>query len=231
MRMRSGKTGRAERLLDTAARLFGRWGYSKTSVDEIASEAGVSKGAVYLEFRDKEELLRAVVRREIERYSADWLERFKNDPGEWSFARMFQHSLAAVESNPFMKALLTRDQRVFGTVLKKDPGFVSGAITMREELCRRMQQSKAMRDDISAPVLAYLLSVIGYGFIAGSEVIPDEHKVGFDEAVRGLALLLDRGLSPARGPNRKAGRALCIELVARMQKTQASRGVRGEESA
>ena len=36
---------------------FARYGYQGTSIDRIASAAGVTKGALYYHFRDKEELL------------------------------------------------------------------------------------------------------------------------------------------------------------------------------
>jgi AcrR family transcriptional regulator len=211
------QSARRERLLDAAARLFAQWGFAKTSVDELAREAGVSKGAVYLEFPDKEAVLKAVVHREIARYSEDWLQRFAQDPGEWSFARMFQHSIAAVDANPFVKALLTRDQRVLGRVLQRDTDFVARTISMRTELFSRLQEAGAMRDDIPAPVLAYLMSAIGYGLTAGSEVIPDQHQVPFKEAIRALALLLDRGLTPPGARHRKAAREILISVVEKAQ--------------
>src|SRR5215813_7907432 len=36
---------------------FARYGYQGTSIDRIATAAGVTKGALYYHFRDKEELL------------------------------------------------------------------------------------------------------------------------------------------------------------------------------
>jgi AcrR family transcriptional regulator len=108
----SSQLNRRERLLESAASLFSRWGFDKTSVDDIAREAGISKGAVYLEFPNKDALFKAVMHWEFARYMQDWLRRFQKDHGDWSFARMIQHSIAAVDSNPFVKALLMRDQRL-----------------------------------------------------------------------------------------------------------------------
>jgi AcrR family transcriptional regulator len=48
-------------LIAAARELFGEQGYAATSVDEIAREAGVTKGALYHHFRDKDDLFRAVV--------------------------------------------------------------------------------------------------------------------------------------------------------------------------
>ena len=48
-------------LIAAARDLFGEQGYAATSVDEIARQAGVTKGALYHHFRDKDDLFRAVV--------------------------------------------------------------------------------------------------------------------------------------------------------------------------
>jgi AcrR family transcriptional regulator len=47
-------------LLDTARRLFTRDGYQGTRTEEIAEQAGLTRGALYHHFRDKEDLFRAV---------------------------------------------------------------------------------------------------------------------------------------------------------------------------
>lgn len=52
---------RRRRILDAAKRNFTAYGMKGASLDAIASEAGCAKGALYLEFADKEELLREVV--------------------------------------------------------------------------------------------------------------------------------------------------------------------------
>ncbi|QEC46597.1 TetR/AcrR family transcriptional regulator [Baekduia soli] len=43
-------------LLDAAARVFARRGLAQASVDEVAADAGFTKGAVYANFASKEEL-------------------------------------------------------------------------------------------------------------------------------------------------------------------------------
>jgi AcrR family transcriptional regulator len=64
-RSRAPKVAKAEltrRALVAAARkLFGEQGYASTSVDEVVHAAGVTKGALYHHFRDKDDLFRAVV--------------------------------------------------------------------------------------------------------------------------------------------------------------------------
>ena len=50
-------------ILDTALKLFSHRGYGATSVSDIASEAGLSKGNVYHHFSDKEAIFRALLDR------------------------------------------------------------------------------------------------------------------------------------------------------------------------
>jgi AcrR family transcriptional regulator len=61
--MTPGDTER--RLLDAARVAIGRAGYIETSVDDIADEAGLTKGAVYRHFRSKRDVLIALM--------AEWL--------------------------------------------------------------------------------------------------------------------------------------------------------------
>lgn len=56
---RSAEKRRA--ILDTATELFLRNGFRGTSMDEVASQAGVSKQTVYKQFTDKERLFREIV--------------------------------------------------------------------------------------------------------------------------------------------------------------------------
>src|SRR6266545_6507235 len=50
-----------DQLIATATELFLRDGYAATSLEKVADEAGYSKGAVYSNFRNKDELCLAVV--------------------------------------------------------------------------------------------------------------------------------------------------------------------------
>jgi AcrR family transcriptional regulator len=54
-----------ERLLEAATEVFSRRGFEAASVDEIADEAGFSKGAVYSNFASKEELFLTLLDRHL----------------------------------------------------------------------------------------------------------------------------------------------------------------------
>ena len=51
------------RILDAAERVFGERGVSRTSLEDIAAAAGVTRGAIYWHFKDKSDLFSAMVNR------------------------------------------------------------------------------------------------------------------------------------------------------------------------
>ncbi len=61
-RRQERKLHRQEEILAAAFDVFAAHGYEATRIDEVARQAGIAKGTIYLYFRDKEQLFRAVVR-------------------------------------------------------------------------------------------------------------------------------------------------------------------------
>lgn len=76
--------GAAERLLDTAARLFYTRGVSNVGINEIIARAGVARMTLYHHFPSKDALIKAVLERRREERDA-WLARadeLASDPTE-----------------------------------------------------------------------------------------------------------------------------------------------------
>ena len=64
------RKGLDQRIIDGALRALGRWGVARSSLDDIAKEAGCSRATVYRAFPGgKDTLLEAVVRDEVSRFS------------------------------------------------------------------------------------------------------------------------------------------------------------------
>jgi TetR/AcrR family acrAB operon transcriptional repressor len=62
-RTREAAAATREQLLDAAERVFRDHGVTRTSLAEVAAEAGVTRGAVYWHFRDKADLFAAMCER------------------------------------------------------------------------------------------------------------------------------------------------------------------------
>lgn len=71
-----------ERILDAAARIFHEHGYSGSTTNDIADEAGVSVGSLYQYFPNKDALLVALTQRHIESTTADLMILLTSEPGE-----------------------------------------------------------------------------------------------------------------------------------------------------
>jgi AcrR family transcriptional regulator len=53
---------RKSQILDAAASVFARLGFSQARMDDIAAEAGLSKGALYLYYKSKDAIIFAILR-------------------------------------------------------------------------------------------------------------------------------------------------------------------------
>lgn len=79
------KEARPGELLDAALDLFVEKGFAATRVDEVAARAGVSKGTLFLYFPSKEDLFKAVVRKNIAGRFPEWdleMETFEGTSSE-----------------------------------------------------------------------------------------------------------------------------------------------------
>jgi AcrR family transcriptional regulator len=71
MTREQSKAHTRERLLVAARRVFARSGFHGASVEEIASEAGFSTGALYSNFDGKEDLFLVLMEREIDEHARE----------------------------------------------------------------------------------------------------------------------------------------------------------------
>lgn len=77
MSVRENRSGRQtkEWILETACRLFNEHGSQAISTKRIAKEMGISPGNLYYHFKNKEEIIRALVQNSMETFTDEW-----NDP-------------------------------------------------------------------------------------------------------------------------------------------------------
>jgi AcrR family transcriptional regulator len=80
MTPRGDAAARRTAILDAALRVFGQYGYRRTSMDDIAREAEIGKGTIYLSFASKEEVFQALSRSLSARMLAD-AEAARHGPG------------------------------------------------------------------------------------------------------------------------------------------------------
>jgi AcrR family transcriptional regulator len=72
-----------EKLLGASMRLFLRKGYAGTTVNEIATLAGVSKGGLYWHFKSKEEIIDAILDRYHDQFVEEVTKKVKDCDGDF----------------------------------------------------------------------------------------------------------------------------------------------------
>lgn len=225
---RPDRDQRAQRILDAAARLFAHYGYDKTTVDEIAREARVSKGAIYLHWPGKEALAEALLYREVRRVIEDFLQRLEADPQGGTLGSIYRHGLLATFANPFVRAVLTSDSRVLGNYLDRlGPTFYRMRFEAARALVERMQAAGLIRRDLSPEIVTYLLTMLSLGLSTAGSLLPAEVRPPPGEVAEALADVVQRALAPEGGGDREAGKRLVRAYVAVVtQRYEELRGLR-----
>jgi TetR/AcrR family acrAB operon transcriptional repressor len=196
------RTERSARILDTASHLITRYGYDKTTMDDIAREAGVSKGALYLVWSGKEELFDALLKHEMKRLLLDLWARIEADPIGGTLPALYGHTLLALQNNLLMSALYTRDGRVLGDfVHRQDSQRYTQRLLMSQEGIEQMQTAGLLRSDIRPEVMSYLFSIMALGFMSINTIVPADAAPSMTESVAAMSLMVQSGLVLPGGDN------------------------------
>ena len=214
---KSDNEERQQRILNAAAELFAHYGYDKTTVSDIAREAGISKGAIYLHFASKEALFEGLIVHEMQTYTEIWLDLLEADEQGGTIGSMYKNSLYAMNSSPFMSALFRQDSRVLGNYARKPGNFFQTfrqqqAESVRYVFVKMMQDAGAMRRDLDAKVVAHVMDMLAYGLVGMEDALPKETFPPIDDVIEGIAVIMDTALTLEDG-NHEAGKAIVRQLV------------------
>ncbi len=168
-----------ECILKAAVRAFERFGFKKASVDEIARDAGVAKGTVYLAAESKEDLFYQVLHREVRTWVAELSTLI--DPRKQADQLLVEVALASlkrVQARPLVRDLL------LGVVRNQLPGWAERLEELRglgrtnvEEILRLGIRQGLFKEGLDVPEVATVLQ---------------------DLQVVGVLRTVEPGLDPAR---------------------------------
>jgi TetR/AcrR family acrAB operon transcriptional repressor len=215
---------RQQQILDAAAAVIIRLGYDKTTMSDIAQEAGASRRTVYLYFKGKEELFEALLYREYMQYAQTWLEQIEADPNGGTIGGVYRAIFHAVNSRPLIAALLRRDRRVIGNYLRNRDNLFARMVAdvNTPDFFRALQAAGAIRQDIDADVILHIVEMLSYGQLTIGDFKPSDQFPPYDAVMDGLADIMDRALQPEDGGNSEAGKNILrqITVAARTQLEQ-----------
>lgn len=139
------------RILDAAVRVVAEKGFPGATVAEIAREAGVADGTIYLYFRSKDDLLVSLVEDALGRILADARARVDAAPSPIEGLREFiRHHLEQVAGRPDLALVLTVELRPSARPLQTYVGraFV-GYLDLLADVLRRGQEDGSVRADLN----------------------------------------------------------------------------------
>jgi TetR/AcrR family fatty acid metabolism transcriptional regulator len=190
---------REQLILSAAGELLLERGYHDTSIDDIAARVGISKGTVYLHFAGKEELVLALIERNMRQFSAA-LDEILSAPGspraklEATLRRIYgdmpnRHSQ--------LRATIFQDPALMGRMAERRCAFTSIWHQWMRRVAQVFDEGKASGDfdpTLPTPVLVTLfgnlLSPHGYHSLVVEE------GMTIDEVLTHVTQFFFRGIAP-----------------------------------
>lgn len=174
---------RPDEILDAALSAFVEFGFSGARIEEIATRAGVSKGAVYLYFDSKESMLKALVHRLADRVvgGAEALVRTNSDADAAQTLRALLTFMATQLSNPAVSAaprlVLAEAQRFPEIAALYRDEVIARGMQLIAKLCQRGVAQGIFRE-IEPPVLLRVCAGPLLAHMLLSTVFADRSKPG-----------------------------------------------------
>ncbi|WP_027835030.1 TetR/AcrR family transcriptional regulator [Maritalea myrionectae] len=211
---------REKLIFDATERLLGKFGYDKTTVADIAKEAGISKGAIYLHFKSKDDLIERLLIHAMLGFSANWFGAIEADPQGGLIGNMYLNMLKVIDQTPLMAVIMRQDGAILGNYLKKKDNFFvkNQRQGMRHEFVAMMQAAGAIRQDLDPKVVAHIMDMISFGMVTIAEFVPTEQIPPTDEVIKGIADFMHRALTPEQGADSETGKRILRQLYAEAQK-------------
>ncbi len=184
-------TSTEDRILEVATKRFGDFGYRRTSIAEIARDAGLAVGTVYRYFAGKEELFLGVLRR-LNRAWENEARGALAGPGD-AMERMRRLGAASVgfaAEHPLLESLLGRDTEIIFAPLL-DQMYREHVDTIVGMMTDAVRQGVAEGTfvDVDPEHAAYLL------FLAG-HALSQQKRVDYGEMMPLFERIIYRGLLP-----------------------------------
>ena len=183
-----------ECILVEAARAFARWGFKKTSVDEIAKAAGVAKGTIYLAAESKEDLFYQALHREVRQWVGEVSQLIDpRQPADVLLGQMALFGFKKLETSPLVHDLLTGKTRELLPMWadRFDELRNLGRQNVVEVLQLGIKQGR-FRGELDVPRVAQTLQdmqIAGYLFHGGrgaDEELLQQFAAGLDLVLNGL---------------------------------------------
>ena len=150
----------SQKILDTAKTLFWKYGIKRVSVEEICTEAGISKMTFYRKFKNKGELVINLLTLIYEQGIADYMEIMERDipfPEKVNAIVLLKHQASQDLSQEFMKEVYQSEDAKLKSLMAT---YVEKSQRQTRQDFTKAQQEGWIRSDLKMDSIFYLLGVI-----------------------------------------------------------------------
>ena len=182
-------------ILDAAVRVFSRNGYYNSRVSDIAREAGVASGTIYLYFKTKDEVLVTIFRERMAAWVAHVRAQVKNEPDvPAKIRRLIVLHFRVIEKDPALAEVvqveLRQGQKFFRGASMQE---ISAYFDLIESVLEEGRSSGALRRDIAVKtavrVLFGAMDQMATSWVLGTR------KRRLSDAARDVANIFLRGVT------------------------------------
>jgi len=180
-----------------------RWGYDKTTIDDVARHAGVAKGTIYLHWSSREDLFAALLRWHRAEMVGAVRRELHADPASASLTGLFSHLTREIHRRPLLRAVLAQDSEVLGKLVQRKQSSSAGPETIEafRAYLDTLREHGMARDDLSAEDHLTVLSAVLCGSLASARLLPPSLRVSDDREAELLGDTVARVFATGRTPS------------------------------
>lgn len=217
----TARHGRGEQILRVAEALLLRHGYQRITMEDVAREAGIGTGTIYLHWKSKEALFETVLLRELVAIWAELSERLEANPSDALLHRFLGHLLRAVKERPLARCLFTRDSNLLGKLAQQRVVLQAQPLARGGELIALLRDLGLMRSDIPLDVQAYTFSAIWAGFTLVDPLLSDDvsvadakrYRASLETQIEALTHVIRQTFEPDTPPDELALQARVVPTL------------------
>ena len=148
-----------ERIIQVAQKTFARFGFKKTSIDDVAKGAGVAKGTVYLAVKSKGDLYYEVLLRELRDWEAEIVRTIDPSmPADQQLVFASRLGLESLQKRPLLQELFDLEAaKAVPDLRDRLEGLREGGVQLTASILRKGMNDGSFRQDIDVEAVATVL--------------------------------------------------------------------------
>jgi len=186
-----------QKLVEIATNHFVKFGYRKANIAEIAIDAGIGKGTVYLHFENKKELFLTCLITEDQKLLPQ-LEIVENLPKKEQFRAFLEAVFNFTLTSPLNRALLSRSQDFTALIQEIDINILEDKDKLFNEymikkLINPLTSNLNAREKKTITSAINLLT-LAIGYLPDMAFDMPGQQIDTDDFSKTLAILIERGI-------------------------------------